>query len=59
MGDVVSLVEKVQEQFDEKKAAKMEQKILKIDLLLMILKQIKQIKKMGNLKDLLSMIPNY
>ena len=58
MGDVVSLVEKVQEQFDEKEAAKMEQKILKNRFTFNdFLKQIKQIKKMGNLKDLLSMMP--
>ncbi len=58
MGDVVSLVERVQEQFDEKEAAKMEQKILKNRFTFNdFLKQIKQIKKMGNLKDLLSMMP--
>ena len=58
MGDVVSLVEKVQEQFDEKEAAKMEQKILKNRFTFNdFLKQIKQIKKMGNLKDLLGMMP--
>ena len=58
MGDVVSLVERVQEQFDEKEAAKMEQKILKNRFTFNdFLKQIKQIKKMGNLKDLLGMMP--
>jgi len=58
MGDVVSLVEKVQEQFDEKEAAKLEQKILKNRFTYNdFLKQIKQIKKMGNLKDLLGMMP--
>ena len=58
MGDVVSLVEKVQEQFDEKEAAQMEQKILKNRFTFNdFLKQIKQIKKMGNLKDLLGMMP--
>ena len=58
MGDVVSLVEKVQEQFDEKEAARMEQKILKNRFTFNdFLKQIKQIKKMGNLKDLLGMMP--
>ena len=58
MGDVVSLVEKVQEQFDEKEAAKMEQKILKNKFTFNdFMKQIKQIKKMGNMKDLLGMIP--
>ena len=58
MGDVVSLVERVQEQFDEKEAAKMEQKILKNKFTFNdFLKQIKQIKKMGNMKDLLGMIP--
>ena len=58
MGDVVSLVEKAQEQFDEKEARKMERKMLKNQFNFNdFLKQIKQIKKMGNLKDLLGMIP--
>ena len=58
MGDVVSLVEKAQEQFDEKEAREMERKLLKNQFTFNdFLKQIKQIKKMGNLKDLLGMVP--
>lgn len=58
MGDVVSLVEKAQEQFDEKEARKMERKMLQNQFNFNdFLKQIKQIKKMGNLKDLLGMVP--
>ena len=58
MGDVVSLVEKAQEQFDEKEAKEMERKMLKNQFTFNdFLKQIKQIKKMGNLKDLLGMVP--
>ena len=58
MGDVVSLVEKAQEQFDEKEARKMERKMLKNQFNFNdFLKQIKQIKQMGNLKDLLGMVP--
>jgi len=58
MGDVVSLVEKAQEQFDEKEARKMERKMLKNQFNFNdFLKQIKQIQKMGNFKDLLGMIP--
>ena len=58
MGDVVSLVERAQEQFDEKEARKMEQKLLKNQFNFNdFLKQIKQIKKMGSLKDLMGMIP--
>jgi len=58
MGDVVSLVEKAQEQFDEKEARKMERKMLKNQFNFNdFLKQIKQIKKMGNMKDLLGMVP--
>tara|TARA_B100001250_G_scaffold276173_1_gene238637 strand:- start:9721 stop:11061 length:1341 start_codon:yes stop_codon:yes gene_type:complete len=58
MGDVVSLVEKAQEQFDEKEAKEMERKMLKNQFTFNdFLKQIKQIKKMGNLKDLLAMVP--
>ncbi|MAQ69660.1 MAG: signal recognition particle protein [Flavobacteriales bacterium] len=58
MGDVVSLVEKAQEQFDEREARKMERKMLKNQFNFNdFLKQIKQIKKMGNFKDLLGMIP--
>jgi signal recognition particle subunit SRP54 len=57
-GDVVSLVEKVQTQFDEKEAADLEKKLLsnKFDFE-DFLKQIKMIKKMGSLKSLLGMVP--
>ncbi|MEM9686209.1 MAG: signal recognition particle protein [Bacteroidota bacterium] len=58
MGDVVSLVERAQEQFDEAQARKLQKKIAKnrfgFDD---FLDQIQQIKKMGNMKDLLGMIP--
>jgi len=58
MGDVVSLVERAQQQFDEKEAKKMEMKMLKNQFNFTdFLKQIKQIKQMGNLKDMLGMIP--
>jgi len=58
MGDVISLVEKAQAQFDEKEAREMERKMLKNKFNFNdFLKQIKQIKQMGNLKDLLGMVP--
>lgn len=58
MGDIVSLVEKAQEQFDEKKARELQRKIAKNEFNFNdFLDQIQQIKKMGNLKDLASMIP--
>ena len=58
MGDVVSLVEKAQEQFDEEEARKLQKKIIKDQFTLDdFYKQIQQIKKMGNIKDLVSMIP--
>lgn len=58
MGDVVSLVERMQDQYDEKKAAELEKKIKKNQFDFNdFLDQIKQIKKMGNLKDLMAMIP--
>lgn len=58
MGDIVSLVEKAQEQFDEAEAAKLEKKIRKNQFDFEDFKtQIQQIKKMGNLKDLMGMIP--
>ncbi len=58
MGDVVTLVEKAQEQFDEEQAAKLQKKIRKNELDLEdFLGQIQAIKKMGNIKDLISMIP--
>lgn len=58
MGDIVSLVEKAQEQFDEAQAAKLEKKIRKNQFDFEDFKtQLEQIKKMGNLKDLMGMIP--
>jgi signal recognition particle subunit SRP54 len=58
MGDIVSLVEKAQEQFDEEEAQKLQRKIAKNQFDFNdFLAQIKQIKKMGNVKDLIGMIP--
>ncbi len=58
MGDIVSLVEKAQEQFDSAEAARLQKKIAKNTFSFDdFLKQIQQIKKMGNMKDLLGMIP--
>jgi signal recognition particle subunit SRP54 len=58
MGDIVSLVEKAQEQFDEAEAAKLEKKLRKNQFDFEDFKtQLQQIKKMGNLKDLMGMIP--
>ncbi|MCK9219716.1 MAG: signal recognition particle protein [Bacteroidales bacterium] len=58
MGDIVSLVEKAQEQFDEEEAQQLQRKIAKNQFDFNdFLSQIKQIKKMGNVKDLLGMIP--
>ena len=58
MGDIVSLVEKAQEQFDEAAAAKLEKRIRKNQFDFEDFKtQLQQIKKMGNLKDLMGMIP--
>ena len=58
MGDVVSLVERAQEQFDEEEAKRLQKKIQKNKFDFNdFLKQIEQIKKMGNLKELASMIP--
>jgi len=58
MGDIVSLVEKAQEQFDEKQAAELQKKIAKNKFDFNdFLSQLEQIKKMGNVKDLLAMIP--
>ena len=58
MGDVISLVERAQQQFDENEARKMQKKIAKNQFGFDdFLKQIHQIKKMGNLKDLMGMIP--
>ena len=58
MGDVVSLVEKAQEQFDEKQARELRKKMAKDQYTLWdFYQQIQQIKKMGNVKDLMGMIP--
>ena len=58
MGDIVSLVERAQEQYDEEAAKKLQKKIQKNQFDFNdFLAQIQQIKKMGNLKDLASMIP--
>ena len=58
MGDVVSLVEKAQENFDEDEAARLQKKIRKNQFDFNdFLTQLEQIKKMGNMKDLLSMVP--
>ncbi len=58
MGDIVSLVEKAQEQFDEEEAKRLQKKLAKNTFDFNdFLKQINQIKKMGNLKDVVGMIP--
>lgn len=58
MGDIVSLVEKAQEQYDEDEAKKLQKKIAKNQFDFNdFLSQIKQIKKMGNVKDLMGMLP--
>lgn len=58
MGDVVSLVEKAQEQFDEEEARALKKKIAKDQFTLWdFYNQIQQVRKMGNIKDLASMIP--
>src|SRR6188472_1407374 len=58
MGDITTLVEKAQEQFDEEQAKKLEKKIRKNQFDFEDFKQqLQQIKKMGNLKDLMGMIP--
>ena len=58
MGDVVSLVERAQEQFDEEEARRLQKKIQKNQFDFNdFMNQIQQIKKMGNLKDLAAMIP--
>lgn len=58
MGDIVSLVEKAQEQFDAKKAAELSKKIAKNKFDFNdFMDQLNQIKKMGNIKDILKMIP--
>ena len=58
MGDIISLVERAQEQYDEEEAKRLQKKIQKNQFDFDdFLKQIQQIKKMGNLKDLAAMIP--
>ena len=58
MGDVVSLVERAQEQYDEEEARKLQKKIAKNQFDFNdFMSQIAQIKKMGNVKDLMGMIP--
>ena len=58
MGDIVSLVEKAQEQFDAEEAARLKKKLAKNEFNYNdFLKQIQQIKKMGSIKDLAGMIP--
>ena len=58
MGDIVTLVEKAQEQYDVEEARKLQKKIAKNQFNFNdFLKQIRQIKKMGNVKDLMGMIP--
>ena len=58
MGDVVSLVERAQDQYDEEEARKLQKKIAKNQFGFDdFLKQIQQVKKMGNMKDLVGMIP--
>ena len=58
MGDIVSLVERAQEQYDEEEARKLQKKLAKDQFNFNdFIDQIRQIKKMGNVKDLMSMIP--
>ena len=58
MGDVISLVERAQQQFDEEEARKVQKKIAKNQFGFDdFLRQIQQVKKMGNMKDLVGMIP--
>ncbi len=58
MGDIVSLVERAQGVFDEEEANRIQKKLLKDQFTFQdFLQQIQQIKKMGNLKDLMAMIP--
>ena len=58
MGDVVTLVEKAQEQFDEKQARELKKKLARDQFTLWdFYEQIQQVKKMGNIKDLAAMIP--
>ncbi len=58
MGDIVTLVEKAQQTFDEQKAAKLEQKLLKAQFTFEdFLEQLREVKKMGSLQQIVSMIP--
>jgi len=58
MGDIVSLVERAQEQYDEEAARKLQKKLAKDQFNFNdFIEQIRQIKKMGNVKDLMGMIP--
>lgn len=58
MGDITSLVEKAQEQYDEEKAKKLEKKIRKNQFDFQdFIDQLQQIKRMGNLKDIMAMVP--
>jgi len=58
MGDIVTLVEKAQEQFDEEKAGKLEEKLRKSQLTLEdFLEQLREVKKMGPLSQVLGMLP--
>ena len=58
MGDIVSLVERAQEQFDNEQAKRLERKLAKNEFDFNdFMAQIRQIKKMGNIKDLMGMIP--
>ena len=58
MGDVVSLVEKAQEQFDEKEARELKKKLARDQFTINdFYKQLQQVKKMGNIKDLAGMLP--
>ena len=58
MGDVVSLVEKAQEQFDEQQARALKKKIAKNQFTLVdFYEQLKQVQKMGNMKDIMGMLP--
>src|SRR5690554_7930458 len=58
MGDVISLVERAQEQYDEKEAQRLQKKIKKNQFDFNdFLSQLQQVKKMGNVKDLMGMIP--
>jgi signal recognition particle subunit SRP54 len=60
MGDIVSFVEKAQEQFDEEESKKLQKKLAKAQYDFNdFYKQIQQVKKMGNIKDLMGMIPGF